>query len=956
MNKKILLLLVALFTFATNSNAQVISMIGDAVSGWSTDVDMTTTDNVHYTLSNFTFTQGGAKFRQAHSWSNNWGASNFPSGTATSNGNNISVTAGVYDVSFNLTTKAYTFTPVAQGFASISVYGTSNGSVDGAMNTVDGINYVLNDYNLDLGNLVFRQDNDNTNTWGDAAFPSGTATAGGTAISVIPGTYNIKFNLTTGVYSFSFAVVSVIGDAKGGWGTDTDMTTTDGENYILNRTAFTNGSLKFRKDHAWATSWGNAAFPNGTATVNGNNINVTAGNYVVSFNRITGVYTFSSNYPAISLTSNGVDNDLVTTDGTNYYKYAVNVAAGNYQFRQAHANDFVWGADTFPSGTSATYITTSIPVAAGTYNIAFNKTTGAYSFSYVVISIIGDATPGNWSTDTDMTTTDGVNYKLMGVTLSGNGLKFRRAHDWGTNWGSNAFPSGTATNGGSNIAVGYGSIFNIYFNTETGAFSIVDTLLAKVRTDYCGATLAAINSQIPVTFISSASSYKYEVSNSGNVRTYETSKNNFDLLKLSGQTTYGTTYSVRVAVKLNGSSSYNPYGDACNVSTPILSSSAIPVTQVNDSFCGVTLPLLASKIPARLVTDAQSYRFEVTSGGITTIYDSANYNFRLSDISGGATYGTSYSIRVAANVNGVYGQFGYSCIVNTPALTSAIIPSTKVLAAFCGTTLPQLATKIGAEIVTNATGYRFEVTAGGSTTTYDSSAYNFRLTDINGGVAYGTTYTIRVAALINGVYGNYGTSCDVSTPALTAGAIPTTKIQDTFCGTTLASNTTKIAAQVITTASGYRFEITSNGTTTVYNSSTYNFRLADSGVTVTAGTVYSIRVAALVNGVYGNYGASCDVTTPAAGGFAKMIVNNDGEFSAVAYPNPFDNTFALKVNGSQESINITVYDMMGKLVETRIVNASVIESLSLGQNYSTGIYNVLVAQGENTKAIRLVRK
>ena len=87
-----------------------------------------------------------------------------------------------------------------------------------------------------------------------------------------------------------------------------------------------------------------------------------------------------------------------------------------------------------------------------------------------------------------------------------------------------------------------------------------------------------------------------------------------------------------------------------------------------------------------------------------------------------------------------------------------------------------------------------------------------------------------------------------------------------------------------------------------------------------------------------------------------MIVNNDGEFSAVAYPNPFDNTFALKVNGSQETINISVYDMLGKLVETRIVNASDIESLSLGQNYATGIYNVLVAQGDNTKAIRLVRK
>ncbi|MFD0777427.1 hypothetical protein ACFQZF_01700 [Flavobacterium myungsuense] len=76
--KKQILLLIAFFAFAFNSNAQTISIIGDATPGdWAADTNMTTSDNVTYTLSNVTLINGGLKFRQDGAWTNNWGGNTF---------------------------------------------------------------------------------------------------------------------------------------------------------------------------------------------------------------------------------------------------------------------------------------------------------------------------------------------------------------------------------------------------------------------------------------------------------------------------------------------------------------------------------------------------------------------------------------------------------------------------------------------------------------------------------------------------------------------------------------------------------------------------------------------------------------------------------------------------------------------------------------------------------------
>jgi hypothetical protein len=48
--------------------------------------------------------------------------------------------------------------------------------------------------------------------------------------------------------------------------------------------------------------------------------------------------------------------------------------------------------------------------------------------------------------------------------------------------------------------------------------------------------------------------------------------------------------------------------------------------------------------------------------------------------------------------------------------------------------------------------------------------------------------------------------------------------------------------------------------------------------------------------------------------------------------------------------------MMGKLVETHQVNPMEVANLQIGNNFAAGIYNVIVSQGDNSKAVRLIKK
>lgn len=190
------------YSFICIRNCQAsVGIIGTAVSpffDWNTDVDMTTTDGVMYSLSNQLFINGSAKFRQDNSWDVNWGSDQFPSGTAWPGGPDIPVIEGIYKVTFNLETGEFSFEWPRVGILGSALNGWTD---DIDLETVDGVKYTLNATFTD-GEVKFRLDDQWNVNWGNYTFPSGYGYEGGPNIPVPAGNYQVTFNLYSGEYFF----------------------------------------------------------------------------------------------------------------------------------------------------------------------------------------------------------------------------------------------------------------------------------------------------------------------------------------------------------------------------------------------------------------------------------------------------------------------------------------------------------------------------------------------------------------------------------------------------------------------------------------------------------------------------------------------------------------------------------------------------------------------------------
>lgn len=323
MKLKLLFLLFALVVI--DVNAQTISIVGDGVNGWppnlsGPEINLSTTDNITYTIQNLVVTTGSVKFRQNGSWTTNWGGSTFPNGQGTQDGPNIPTVAGTYDVTLNRINGTYTFIGTS-AFPSIGIWGPAvnsqlgYGAPDVDMSTSDGITYTLSGFYFSSGNAYFRQDNATNFVWGSVSFPSGIAALNGPTIQVAGGEWFVTFNRITGAYSFTYPSVGILGTALTDFsGPDTDLTTTNGFNYTISNLTLTAGEVKFRKDNLWTTNWGATAFPTGTGTQNGPNIPVTAGTYDITFEITSGNYSFIN---TLSTDENSISNVKIYPNPTN---------------------------------------------------------------------------------------------------------------------------------------------------------------------------------------------------------------------------------------------------------------------------------------------------------------------------------------------------------------------------------------------------------------------------------------------------------------------------------------------------------------------------------------------------------------------------------------------------------------------------------------------------------------
>ncbi len=273
--------------------------------------------------------------------------------------------------------------------------------------------------------------------------------------------------------------VGILGSAVNGWDIDVDLATTDEITYTLQNYPLKSGVAKFRQNDQWKMNWGSPDFPTGTGYQDGPDIPVyNAGNYDITFNRLTGEYAFecvNSCSPLISVTGNAILQDTLevvgfpmwTGDGVSYHVGNLTLEEGELKFRLDNDPAQLWGGSGFPDGV-AVLDGPPIPVEAGHYEVFFNLVSGEYHFKFPSLGILGSALNG-WDTDINMETSNGVEYTLKDQLFTDGYVKFRLDDSWDQNWGGYEFPYGYAWMGGPDIPVMAG-MYDVTMNLITGEY------------------------------------------------------------------------------------------------------------------------------------------------------------------------------------------------------------------------------------------------------------------------------------------------------------------------------------------------------------------------------------------------------------------------------------------------------------------------------------------------------
>uniref|UniRef100_UPI00261BBD99 T9SS type A sorting domain-containing protein n=1 Tax=Flavobacterium sp. TaxID=239 RepID=UPI00261BBD99 len=163
-------------------------------------------------------------------------------------------------------------------------------------------------------------------------------------------------------------------------------------------------------------------------------------------------------------------------------------------------------------------------------------------------------------------------------------------------------------------------------------------------------------------------------------------------------------------------------------------------------------------------------------------------------------------------------------------------------------------------------------------------------------------------------------------------------------------------------ATQYRFRVYDGaGYDTFFDNTVNRFTLNNFPGLIPNGEVYSVQVAVKLPSEpdFGPFSKTCSFRTPMQARFISEDIQLEvaNTFEAIAYPNPFAANFKLDIKtNSEASIQVRVYDMLGKLVEDRMINATDVQEFELGQQYPSGVYNVVVAQEASVKTLRVVKR
>ena len=98
--------------------------------------------------------------------------------------------------------------------------------------------------------------------------------------------------------------------------------------------------------------------------------------------------------------------------------------------------------------------------------------------------------------------------------------------------------------------------------------------------------------------------------------------------------------------------------------------------------------------------------------------------------------------------------------------------------------------------------------------------------------------------------------------------------------------------------------------------------------------------------------STCTSTRKGADATGKVAPSS----TFMVYPNPFSNTFSINSTNLNHSINMSIYDVLGRSVETRTITPDEFNSPLYGRDYPTGMYNIILNQATEQKTLRVIKQ
>jgi len=274
--------------------------------------------------------------------------------------------------------------------------------------------------------------------------------------------------------------------------------------------------------------------------------------------------------------------------------------------------------------------------------------------------------------------------------------------------------------------------------------------------------------------------------------------------------------------------------------------------------CGNYNFLKTDSLTADVVAGATSYGFAIsnTAGTLLTTLLSSDHKAAIALIPG-IQPGDTVSVKVRAQVNGTWGDYGFECTVGLSSLL------TQLDTASCGKTNLSRTGVINTLPVANATQYEFRIATLTNTLikTITSATNTIALNDTV--FVPGASFHVTVRSMAGGVYGNYGAICTIGI------ANPHTAIDAAFCGQANIFGVDSVYAVPVANATAYEFRISSLAGSVITTVVSADNHLALSPSVFVPGTPRRVSVRVAIAGIYGSYGDSCVV------GLAKTTTSLD---------------------------------------------------------------------------------